>query len=149
MLTTLQANRDFVHALKSYRLGRNIEIGDLVVAVKPSEPDHRICKRVTGMPGDVILVDPSSSSPITNSAADCEKHDGFNKFVEVPEGHLWVTGDNLSQSLDSRSYSWLPMALVKGKVVAANSMDKGLYDDEGNFWFYKFRWIENTFVDDA
>lgn len=148
MLTTLQANHDFVHALKSYRLGRNLDIGDLVVATKPSDPDHRICKRISGMPGDVILVDPSSSSSITNSPAMCIQNDGFNKFVQVPEGHVWVTGDNLSHSLDSRSYSWLPMALIKGKVVAVNSMDKGLRDENGKFWFYNFRWIENTFVDE-
>lgn len=148
MLPTLQAQHDFVHALKKHRLGRDVEIGDLVVALKPSDPDHRICKRITGMPGDVILVDPSSSSQITNSPNLCIEHDGFNKYVEVPEGHVWVTGDNLSHSLDSRSYSWLPMALIKGKIVAVNSMDKLLWDDDGKLWFYNFRWIDNTFVDE-
>lgn len=149
MLTTLQANKDFVHASKRHRLGRDLDIGDLVVATKPSDPDHRICKRITGMPGDVILVDPSSSSSVTNLPAACLRNDGFNKYVTVPEGHVWVTGDNLSHSLDSRSYSWLPMGLIKGKVVAANSMDKGLWDKNGNLWFYNFRWIDNNFVDES
>ncbi|KAM9901049.1 hypothetical protein OXX69_008853, partial [Metschnikowia pulcherrima] len=115
---------------------------------EPSDPDHRICKRITGMPGDVILVDPSASSSLTNSPAKCVQNDGYNKYVEVPAGHVWVTGDNLSHSLDSRSYSWLPMGLIKGKVIAANSMDKGLWDENGNFWFYNFRWLKNTFVDE-
>lgn len=149
MLTTLQANRDYVHALKTHRLGRNVDIGDCVVATKPTDPDHRICKRITGMPGDIVLVDPSSSSSLTNSPAKCVENDGFNKFIRVPEGHVWVTGDNLCHSLDSRSYSSLPMALIKGKVVAANSMDKGLWSDGGNFWFFNFRWIQNAFVDEV
>lgn len=147
MLTTLQANGDYVHALKTHRLGRNLDMGDLVVATKPLDPDHRICKRITGMPGDVVLVDPLSLSSVTNLPGACVLNDGFNKFVVVPEGHVWVTGDNLSHLLDSRSYLWLPMALIKGKVVAAQSMDKGLWDEHGRLWFYNFRWIENTFVD--
>ncbi|RKP31268.1 LexA/Signal peptidase [Metschnikowia bicuspidata] len=149
MLPTLQAHGDFVLAQKSHRLGRNLEMGDVIVAVKPSDPDHRVCKRISGMPGDIILIDPASSSPVTNSASECEEHDGFNKFVIVPEGHVWVTGDNLSHSLDSRSYMWLPMALIKGKVIAATSWDKGLRDKNGNFWFYNFRWITSNFVDEA
>ncbi|OBA22478.1 LexA/Signal peptidase [Metschnikowia bicuspidata var. bicuspidata NRRL YB-4993] len=148
MLTTLQAKRDFVHALKTHRLGRGLGMGDIVVATKPLDPDHRICKRISGMPGDVILVDPSSSSTLTNLPNTAVQNDGFNKYVEVPQGHVWVTGDNLSHSLDLRSYSWLPMGLIKGKVVAANSMDKGLWDEEGNFSFYNFRWLENLFVDE-
>lgn len=149
MLTTLQAKRDFVHALKKYRLGRGLEMGDIVVATKPLDPDHRICKRITGMPGDVILVDPLSSSLLTNLPNTCVQNDGFNKYVEVPAGHVWVTGDNLSHSLDLRSYSWLPMGLIKGKVVAANSMDKGLWDENGRFSFYAFRWIDNLYVDES
>lgn len=149
MLTTLQANRDYVHALKTHRLGRNVDTGDCVVATKPSDPDHRICKRITGMPGDLVLVDPSSSSSLTSSQAKCIQNDGFNKYIRVPEGHVWVTGDNLCHSLDSRSYSSLPMALIKGKVVAANSMDKGLWDSNGKLWFWNFRWIQNTFVDEV
>ena len=148
MLTTLQTRRDFVHALKTHRLGRGLQMGDIVVATKPSDPDHRICKRITGMPGDVILVDPSALSLLTNLPAKCVQNDGYNKYVEVPAGHVWVTGDNLSHSLDSRSYLWLPMGLIKGKVIAANSMDKGLWDENGNFWFYNFRWLKNTFVDE-
>lgn len=147
MLTTLQANRDFVHALKVHRLGRDIGMGDLVVAMKPSDPEHRVCKRVTGMPGDVVLVDPSHSSTLTNSASEALAHDAFNKYIVVPEGHVWVTGDNLSHSLDSRSYGALPMGLIKGKVVAANSMDKGLYGPDGQLWFWNLRWIEGNFVD--
>lgn len=147
MLPTLQAQNDYVHAFKKHRLGRDLNIGDCIVAIKPSDPEHRVCKRITGMPGDMILVDPSSSSSLTNSHNECISNDGFNKYIRVPEGHVWVTGDNLCHSLDSRSYSVLPMALIRGKIVAANSLDKGFRNPEtGKFWFWNLRWIENTFV---
>ncbi|KAK6202606.1 peptidase S24/S26A/S26B/S26C [Scheffersomyces amazonensis] len=140
MLPTLQRNHDYVHALKTHRLGRGLEMGDCIVAVKPSDPEHRVCKRITGMPGDIILIDPSSSSELTNTPNEIIQHDGFNKYITVPEGHVWCTGDNLCHSLDSRSYSVLPMGLITGKIVAANSMDKGFFT---NFW--GFRWITNSF----
>lgn len=99
------------------------------------------------MPGDIVLVDPSSSSELTNNTIERIKHDGFNKYIKVPEGHVWVTGDNLCHLLDSRSYSVLPMALIKGKIVAANSLNKGIIDDNGNFNLWNFRWLTNTFHD--
>lgn len=148
MLPTLQAKYDFVVASKKHRLGRDVDTGDVIVAIKPSDPDHRVCKRISGMPGDVILIDPTSSSTVTNSIAVCEQNDAFNKFVTVPEGHVWVTGDNLSHSLDSRSYMWVPMALIKGKVIAAASLDKGLRDENGKYWFFNMRWITNNFNDE-
>lgn len=149
MLPTLQARQDYVLSRKLNRLGRNLEIGDIIVAIKPSDPDHRVCKRISGMPGDVILIDPSSSSTVTNSVSTCDQNDGFNKYVTVPEGHVWATGDNLSHSLDSRSYMWLPMGLIKGKAIAAMSLDKDLLDDNGNFWFYNFRRLTNNFIDET
>lgn len=147
MLPTLQAQHDYIHAIKSYRYGRGLDIGDCIVATKPSDPTHRVCKRITGMPGDIVLVDPSSSSELTNNTIERIKHDGFNKYIKVPEGHVWVTGDNLCHLLDSRSYSVLPMALIKGKIVAANSLNKGIIDDNGNFNLWNFRWLTNTFHD--
>lgn len=148
MLPTLQAQKDYVHALKTYRYGRNLDIGDCIVAVKPSDPSHRVCKRITGMPGDIVLIDPSSSSELTANMAERLHNNGFNKYIKVPEGHVWVTGDNLCHSLDSRSYSALPMALIKGKIVAANSLDKGFIDDKGKFNLWNFRWITNNFIDE-
>lgn len=39
-------------------------------------------------------------------------------FIQVPEGHCWIVGDNLPASRDSRQFGPLPLALVQGKVVA-------------------------------
>lgn len=36
----------------------------------------------------------------------------------MPEGHCWVIGDNLPLSRDSRQFGPMPMALIKGKVIA-------------------------------
>ena len=71
--------------------------------------------------------------------------DRFSTYIKVPEGHVWVTGDNLSHSLDSRTYNALPMGLIMGKIVAANNFDKPFWDSRHNIW--GFKWIKNAFVD--
>ncbi len=37
---------------------------------------------------------------------------------KVPEGHCWLVGDNLPASRDSRTFGPVPLALIKGKVIA-------------------------------
>lgn len=140
MLPTLSSSNDYVHVLKKYRNGTGCQMGDCIVAVKPTDPSHRVCKRITGMPGDIILVDPS------------HLEDGparFEQFIQVPKGHVWVTGDNLSHSLDSRSYNVLPMALIKGKIIAANDFTEPMRGNgEKRFGMFGFRWIKNTYLND-
>lgn len=150
MLPTLAASNDYVHALKRYRDGKNCKMGDCIVAVKPSDPEHRVCKRITGMPGDVILVDPSTGAQFDRLPSDTDEIDedeSFKTYIKIPKGHVWVTGDNLSHSLDSRTYNSLPMGLIRGKIVAANDFNQPFWGGlKGNFW--GFRKIGNSFVDE-
>lgn len=37
--------------------------------------------------------------------------------VQVPPGHIWLEGDNLIVSRDSREYGPVPLALVRGRAV--------------------------------
>ncbi|KAI0673485.1 peptidase S24/S26A/S26B/S26C [Trametes maxima] len=84
----------------------NLQRGDLVTYVSPLDPTRRVCKRITGLPGDVICVDP------TGQYAPSTEH------VVIPKNHIWVTGDNLPWSRDSRMYGPVPLGLVKGKLWA-------------------------------
>ena len=54
---------------------------------------------------------------------------------KIPEGHCWLAGDNLPDSRDSRDYGPLPMALIKGKVIAKILP------------FKERKWMENTMKD--
>ena len=35
----------------------------------------------------------------------------------VPRGHVWIEGDNLSNSTDSRRYGVVPESMVEGRCV--------------------------------
>jgi hypothetical protein len=39
-------------------------------------------------------------------------------LVQIPDGHVWLEGDNPFNSSDSRSYGPLPVAMVHGRVFA-------------------------------
>jgi|SRR5271170_511562 signal peptidase I len=50
---------------------------------------------------------------------DIIRADGLKgQFIQVPRGHVWLQGDNLSNSIDSRSYGPVPEATLKGRVLA-------------------------------
>lgn len=76
-----------------------------------------MCKRVIGVENDVVEVEPRRSG-ITWSAESETFRPMEGRFVRVPKGHVWLAGDNLSNSTDSRTYGPVPLALVRGKAVA-------------------------------
>ncbi|KAK6905642.1 signal peptidase I [Kwoniella mangroviensis CBS 8886] len=124
--------------------------GDVVVATSPMDPSQTVCKRVLGVEGDLIEIEPRRGNQrkwIDNAGVgfmvdipqdiDLEGHDqdrhisheelglmskpkrnGEGQWVKVPKGHVWLVGDNLSNSTDSRKYGPVPIAMIKGKVLA-------------------------------
>ena len=39
-------------------------------------------------------------------------------LAQVPDGYMWLEGDNQHNSTDSRNYGPVPMALLRGRVAA-------------------------------
>ncbi|MCL7040394.1 hypothetical protein MKW94_020565 [Papaver nudicaule] len=104
MLPTLNLTGDWILAEKiSTRLGK-VHNGDIVTARSPENPKKTIVKRIMGMEGDTVtyLVDPKNS----------EK----SRTITVPKGHVWIQGDNIYSSNDSRHFGSIPYGLVQGKV---------------------------------
>ena len=94
---------------------RPVRRGDIIFAVNPNHPGDTVCKRVIGVAGDVIEVEPRTG------AAEGMLHigrGGGRGWVKIPKGHVWLAGDNMSNSTDSRSYGPVPLALIQGQVLA-------------------------------
>ena len=109
MLPTFSTSTEWIiEDILSIRRGRPLTRGEIVVFNSPRVPGAQICKRVIGLPGDVVCVDPT----------DLRKNGMVNEYVKVPEGHVWIAGDNAAASRDSRDYGPVPIALVHSRVVA-------------------------------
>lgn len=110
--------------------------GDVVIFVKYnlSEPgqsqDKQLIKRVIGLPGEHIIIKdevvtiknkehPNGFNPDINSewSANAGRTAG-NIDVVIPEGELFLMGDNRPNSLDSRSFGTVPANDVIGKLAA-------------------------------
>ncbi|CZS95698.1 related to IMP1 Protease, mitochondrial [Rhynchosporium agropyri] len=104
MLPTILVLGDWMLVDKRFRRGRGVEVGDIVSSYSVVEPGEQIMKRVIGMEGDYVL---------RNTPGE-----GGEGMLMVPKGHCWVVGDNFPYSRDSRHFGPLPMALIRGKVVA-------------------------------
>ena len=108
MMPTLSNSGDWImHSPLLLRLSPVASLrGSLVTAVSPLDPGAEVLKRVIGVEGDTVLVDPSG-----------ERRGAEEAWVRVPKGHVWLAGDNASNSTDSRDYGPVPRGLLKGKVV--------------------------------
>ena len=108
MLPTMSASGEWiVEDALTVRFGlKPIRRGELLVLVSPRAPTEHICKRVIGLPGDIVCVDP------TGERAPSTEH------CLIPKGHIWIQGDNAAGSRDSRYYGPVPIALVRARVVA-------------------------------
>ena len=103
--------------------------GDVIVFIYPLDPDKDFIKRVIGVGGDTVRIvhkklfingeevsDPHAvyredKIPL----AEAQKLDNFGP-VTVPQGDLFVLGDNRDRSLDSRFWGFVPLEDVRGKA---------------------------------
>jgi signal peptidase I len=81
--------------------------GDVVVLKSPTSAHSIFVKRIVGLPGDVVVSD-RLHSPATG---------GLPGVVWIPEGHVWVEGDNALKSNDSNAFGPVPMAALIGRLT--------------------------------
>jgi len=117
--------------------------GDVVVFRSVSDPDHFMVKRVVGLPGETISMDASGEIRIDEEPllytervereedylfteslrghphpvkySNFEDNRQRDPFV-VPQGHVYVMGDNRDHSMDSRYWGALPLENLLGRA---------------------------------
>jgi signal peptidase I len=123
---------------------REIRRGDVIVFKYPGGPDRDFIKRTIGLPGETVEVRDKvvyvNGQPLDQSAYNLKfKPRSQDRMlppwainfgpVTVPDGHLFMMGDNRDDSSDSRSDDWrfLPISYVKGRAMTIYFS----YDPEG------------------
>jgi inner membrane protease subunit 2 len=108
-----------------------IQRGDIVTFWKPRKPEEIGIKRVIATEGDIVY--PKSGYAVDSDNAnrlggmpdglpDRDEDSIASERAEtgrvvVPYGHVWVEGDNLEKSLDSRDNGPIAKGLIMGKAM--------------------------------
>jgi signal peptidase I len=85
-----------------------VDVGDIVVVQHPDKAGT-VCKRILALPGDMIVSPPSGSRS--------RQRNNSKSLLVIPDGHIWLEGDNPRNSNDSRDYGPIPAALIVGRVM--------------------------------
>ena len=93
------------------RIRTGVSVGDVVVVQHPDRVGT-VCKRVLGLPGDTVT---KPSYRAKRQASRLRRR--RSGMVLVPDGHIWVEGDNPWNSSDSRNYGPVPASSIVGRVV--------------------------------
>ncbi|HJV98257.1 MAG TPA: signal peptidase I [Arthrobacter sp.] len=106
-----------------------VQDGLTFVGLLPDNSEQHLVKRVIGLPGDhVICCDAGGKLTINGSPIDEGYVNGAevpqirNFDVVVPEGKVWVMGDNRNHSADSRSHmeangGFINLSDIEGKAA--------------------------------
>lgn len=117
---------DYILTSKITYKFRTPQRGDVIVFKSPKNPDIDYIKRIIGLPGDTLVVksgrlyindmlaDESYVATITNLWEGGYMKDGLP--VIVPEGMIFVMGDNRPRSSDSREFGPVPLESIIGDV---------------------------------
>lgn len=109
--------------------------GDIIVFTEPNlsyseqHTNKQLIKRIVGLPGERVVVR-NGNLTIYNDAnpegfqPDTKLKDSANPGmtpgevdVVVPEDHVFVAGDNRTNSLDSRAFGPIPAENIVGKLL--------------------------------
>lgn len=117
---------DYIFTSKiTYKL-RDLHRGDVVVFRSPKNPDIEYIKRIIALPNDTIEIRDSevylNNTKLNESYIAAKTNlweGGFTKNEEaftLPEGEVFVMGDNRPRSSDSREFGPVPISSIIGQV---------------------------------
>lgn len=119
MAPTLVVGDYYVLRVDAYENGRSVQRGDIIVFDRPGH--GTFVKRAIGIGGDRIGIGRGSvwlngswlKEPYLKEEPVTERP----MATAVPDGHLFVLGDNRNKSEDSRDYGPIPVENVMGRVT--------------------------------
>ena len=102
----------------AYKIGK-LHTGDVVIFHNPSDLEEDYIKRLIGKPGDVVRVD--GGVVFVNDIPLEEEYIAAPPYYTgewlVPQGSVFVLGDNRNQSSDSHSWGFVPLEDLVGKAL--------------------------------
>jgi signal peptidase I len=118
MNPTLQNGEYILVNRLAYKTGQP-ERGDIIVFSYPADEGQDLIKRVIGLPGETVKIGDGAVTINGQQLQEPYIAQDPMYFGEwpVPEGFLFVLGDNRNDSRDSHQWGLLPIENVIGKSV--------------------------------
>ncbi|MFZ5973843.1 MAG: signal peptidase I [Bacillota bacterium] len=120
MRPTLYTDEQILVNKLAYAFGGTPNRFDIVICRYPGSDAHYV-KRVIGLPGETISV---QDGRVYINGKPLEKDTGAEPMIEpmqpvvVPNGHVFVMGDNRNDSMDSRQEGPIEMSEIIGRATA-------------------------------
>lgn len=118
MVPTLVSGEYVIVNRLSYRLG-SPQRGDIIVFHFPRDPKEEYIKRIIGLPGDEVQVKDGhlyiNGQLLEEKYIDVQMD--YSGTWNIPDGQLFVLGDNRNNSSDSHDWGTVPMDYVVGKAI--------------------------------
>jgi len=132
MYPTLNESHDKVILEKYKQFMDNYSRSDIIV-INEEILDKRIIKRVIGLPNETFEI--KNSCVYING--ELLKEEYLNEDIKtypdmkvaVPEGHIFVLGDNRENSKDSRHIGVVKIEDVLGKAIYRFNIGEGLFNE--------------------
>ncbi|MBA3532115.1 MAG: signal peptidase I [Ardenticatenales bacterium] len=119
MAPTLHPGERLVIEKVSYRFYAP-QHGDVVVLKLPGRETTPLIKRVIATAGDIVAIREGivylNGAPLEESYLSTPFTDTFPSVV-IPEGYLFVLGDNRGASKDSRAFGMIPLESLVGRAT--------------------------------
>jgi signal peptidase I len=118
MLPTLQDGEFVLVNRMAYRLGAPSR-GDIIVFRSTTQPDLDLIKRIIATPGDTIRIENGlvAINDVVLSETYISAAPRYSGQWSIPDGFLFVLGDNRNDSSDSHAWGLLPLQNVLGKAT--------------------------------
>ena len=105
----------------AYRLGQP-QRGDIIVFHHPTDQSQEdLIKRIIGLPGDNVRVEGGAvyvnGTRLKESYITPDRAPAYTDEQTVPDGELYVLGDNRNNSSDSHQWGFVPFKDVIGKAI--------------------------------
>ena len=108
----------------------NLRRGDVVLYMQPHDPERSALKRVIGLEGDTVVLDPRRRPNVLRNGKigrEALAWDAWGGKVLVPPGHVWMEGDNAGRSKDSHYYGPISKSMIEGRAVAVVTFRTGRF----------------------
>ncbi len=108
----------------SYAFGEPAQ-GDIITFEDPSDPERVLIKRVIATGGQTVDLRDGAvyvdgvrlDEPYTQGKPSNDLNSGIQYPYVVPEGYVWVMGDNRTNSADSRAFGAINTEDITGRAV--------------------------------